>query len=623
VGRELQGTRLRVLIVSASVGAGDLGSARELARRLRAAGHEPTIVDYLEAPPLRIGRALSTSYEAQLRHAPWVYELLFNMWYWAPILLAPVSRVLSLFTRRAVARWVRQTGADVVVSSYSVATQALGDMRRRAASRWPWARRSGLKVPVVSCVTDFGYHPFWAHRSVDLNLTTNATAAARMARRTGRAAITCAPLVGPDFARSADRRPTERRRLRLGGEDVAVLVSSGSWGVGDVKETMELVARSPGLVPVVACGRNTGLRQELEHLARTQGYRAITLGWTDDMAGLMAACDVLVENAGGLTCFEAMRAGLPLVSFRPIPGHGKKSASAMAAAGVSCLAKAGDELVEHIHRVGRPGSARRAMLDAAARLWNADAAELVARVGSLGPPPLPRLRPMARLARAAYALSTAAALVWGGLTTGVGAAAAAGAGVAHPPGGDPGIVYVGARLSPAEIADPAVQASLARLHASAVIDLATAELAPVSVQELTARDVGVESGGASYDQLQASRPTAPWALAQSDSTSVHALSVLSGQPVSALVPDRTLSAFDLVDAGSDNFKVVVPTWTLPAAPRGPYPRDELEAPQLKGGDVYVVDGFQLTPVQLVVLLGLLGSQEAAQHLAGGPLSWLR
>jgi hypothetical protein len=36
-----------------------------------------------------------------------------------------------------------------------------------------------------------------------------------------------------------------------------------------------------------------------------------------------------------------------------------------------------------------------------------------------------------------------------------------------------------------------------------------------------------------------------------------------------------------------------------------------------------VDGFQLTPVQLVVLLGLLGSQEAAQHLAGGPLSWLR
>jgi hypothetical protein len=98
---------------------------------------------------------------------------------------------------------------------------------------------------------------------------------------------------------------------------------------------------------------------------------------------------------------------------------------------------------------------------------------------------------------------------------------------------------------------------------------------------------------------------------------------LSGQPVAALVPDRTLSAFDLVDAGSDNFKVVVPGWTLPAAPRGPYPRDELEVPQLKGGDVYVVEGFQVTPAQLVVLLGLLGSQEAAQHLAGGPLSWLR
>jgi hypothetical protein len=295
----------------------------------------------------------------------------------------------------------------------------------------------------------------------------------------------------------------------------------------------------------------------------------------------------------------------------------------MAAAGVSCLARAGDELVEQLRRLGRPGSARRAALDAAARLFNADAAEVVARVGSFGPPPLPRLRPVARWARAAYAASTAAALVWGGLTTGVGVAAAAGAGVAHAPAGDPGIVYVGARLSPAEIADPAVQASLARLHASAVVDLATAELVPLFVQELTAKDVGVESGGASYDQGQAGTPTAPWALAQSDSASVHALSVLSGQPVAALVPDRTLSAFDLVDAGSGNFKVVVPGFTLPAAPRGPYPRDQLEVPRLKGGDVYVVDGFQMTPAQLVVLLGLLESQEAAQHLAGGPLSWLR
>lgn len=623
MGRQLQSRGLRVLIVTASVGAGDLGSARELARRLRASGHEAEVVDILEAARFRLGQFLAKSYEAELRHAPWVYELLFSMWYWMPFLLAPVARVLSFFTRKAIARWAREMSADVVVSTFSVAAQILGDMRRRAKSRWPWTRRNGLTMPVVSCVTDFGYHPFWAHRSIDLNLAANPRAAARLAQRTGRGAIACAPLVGPEFAGAAERRPVERERLGLQPNEVAVLVSSGSWGVGDVKETVESVAETPGLVPVVACGRNSELLDELEELARTRHHRALTLGWTDDMAGLMGACDVLVENAGGLTCFEAMRAGLPLVSFRPIPGHGRKSASAMAAVGVSHFAKANDDLIEQLRSVGHPGPARRAVLDAASELFRLDAAEVVAKVASTGLPALPRPRPVARLARAAYAAATAAALVWGGMTTGVGVAAAAGVGVAHPLARNRAMVYVGARLSPAELEDPSVQAALAHLRASAVVDLATAEQVRGAVEELTAMDVGVESGGASYDPTEANAPTAPWALAQSDSESVHALSILTGQPVDALVPDRTLSAFDLVDAGSDNFKVVVPGGVLPAAPKGPYPRDRLQVPRLQGGEVYVVDGFQMNAPQLVVLLGSLAGQESAQHLTGAPLSWLR
>ena len=56
------------------------------------------------------------------------------------------------------------------------------------------------------------------------------------------------------------------------------------------------------------------------------------------MPALMAACDALVENAGGLTSLEAMRAGLPVVSFQPIAGHGRENTARMAEAGVSRLA---------------------------------------------------------------------------------------------------------------------------------------------------------------------------------------------------------------------------------------------------------------------------------------------
>jgi UDP-N-acetylglucosamine:LPS N-acetylglucosamine transferase len=55
------------------------------------------------------------------------------------------------------------------------------------------------------------------------------------------------------------------------------------------------------------------------------------------MAGLMAAADVLIENAGGLTSKEALRVGLPVVTFRPITGHGRHDASALAALGLTDL----------------------------------------------------------------------------------------------------------------------------------------------------------------------------------------------------------------------------------------------------------------------------------------------
>ena len=59
----------------------------------------------------------------------------------------------------------------------------------------------------------------------------------------------------------------------------------------------------------------------------------MALGWRDDVPDLMAAADVLVHNAGGLSCTEALVAGLPVVTYRPIPGHGRANAAVLARPG--------------------------------------------------------------------------------------------------------------------------------------------------------------------------------------------------------------------------------------------------------------------------------------------------
>jgi processive 1,2-diacylglycerol beta-glucosyltransferase len=604
---------LRVLIVSATVGAGDAGNARELARRLGNLGHEVEIKDFLDATPLGMGKVLTRGYEAELRHAPWAYELAFRVWFWFPFLLGPLSRLLSFGTRRGILRWVRQVRADVVVSTYPVATQVLGDMRCRAKTRarLSLGKRAALRVPAVNVITDFGFHPFWAHRGIDLNLAVHPSTVEAVARRTGQTSVTCSPLVGPEFEASRARRDIQRARLGLHKSELAILISSGSWGVGEVRETFELVATRPGLVPVVACGHNEDLRRQLEDIAKAKGYRVVVLGWSDDMAGVMAACDVLVENAGGLTSLEAMSAGVPLVSFRPIPGHGRNSAAAMSAAGVSRWAGTSDELLENLVLLGRPGSARYRQLSAVAELFSEDAATAVSELAASGEPPQPRLRPVARLARAASATALA------------GVAAAAGAGVAHPPPGAGNVIYLGVRLSPQELASREVQMALLGLHSSAVVDANSAHADRRAVRALAAKGLDVESGGLGIAAADPNGPRAPWALALSDTRSAQQLSAICGRTVGVLVPDRSISIFDLVDTSSAHLMMVIPNATLPIAPGGPFPRQVLAVPQLQAGQIYVVEGLKVTPVHLLDLLSNVRAQLSIDGLVSAPFSRLQ
>ncbi len=45
--------------------------------------------------------------------------------------------------------------------------------------------------------------------------------------------------------------------------------------------------------------------------------------------------DVVVQNAGGFTSQQAIAAGVPLLSYRCLPGHGETNAAALEQAGLA------------------------------------------------------------------------------------------------------------------------------------------------------------------------------------------------------------------------------------------------------------------------------------------------
>jgi processive 1,2-diacylglycerol beta-glucosyltransferase len=351
---------VKVLVISASMGAGHEGAARELARRVQARGGEAIVVDFLDAFPAPLARAWRAFYLFQLRTMPESYESTYQLFYRHPRLWGPFVRFERALSGDSTLRWVERHRPDVVVSTYSFATLVVGRLREEGR----------ITVPTVNFLTDFAVHPRAVHPAIDLNLAIHPVAAENARRQVGGRVLAPGPAVDPAFGPSALSpaiRAATRAGLGVGEDQPLVLIVAGSWGIGDIPGTVEPLVADGRFAVVTVCGHDERLRRRLEE----RGWGRV-LGWTDRMPELIAAADVVVENAGGLTSLEAFASGVPIVSYRPIPGHGRDNIASMRRAGATTVPEGPDELVAAVSRLARPGPERCAQLAVAAAMFSAD-----------------------------------------------------------------------------------------------------------------------------------------------------------------------------------------------------------------------------------------------------------
>jgi UDP-N-acetylglucosamine:LPS N-acetylglucosamine transferase len=320
----------RIVIVSARVGAGHDGAARELARRLQVRGCEVDRYDFLDMLPARLGQLMCDGYHRQLQFAPRSWD-----WLLAALDRKPLARLARRVSMLASPRLLAalQPHTDLVVSTYPAAGHALAGLKRHGL----------LTAPFVVYLTDPSTHRLCVTPHADLHVAPNGTAA-EQARRLGARQVVVAPqAVAPDFRPPSGKAEKTRAREAFGlpiGAPLA-LVLAGSWGVGQVEQTTRDVAASGLARPVVVCGRNESLRRRLTRVGVGDVY-----GWVDDMPRLMRACDVVVQNAGGLTSSEALASGRPVITYRCLPGHGRANARVLDAAGLVRWVREADELAD-------------------------------------------------------------------------------------------------------------------------------------------------------------------------------------------------------------------------------------------------------------------------------------
>jgi processive 1,2-diacylglycerol beta-glucosyltransferase len=217
--------------------------------------------------------------------------------------------------------------------------------------------RAGNRVPHhTTVVTDFVAHSQWIAPHVDRYCVAADEVRHEYIARgipEERVVVTGVP-VRPEFAEPAGAAAA-RAALGLSSQMAVVLAMAGSQGgLGRLPDVVHaLRARRRPLQAIVVAGHDARLRKALARL--TDGTTIRTLGYVDDVRRLMAAADLLVSKAGGMTLAEAMAAETPLLLYGSLPGQERRNERFAARTGIALVARKRAELTPLLeHALGDP-----------------------------------------------------------------------------------------------------------------------------------------------------------------------------------------------------------------------------------------------------------------------------
>lgn len=170
-------------------------------------------------------------------------------------------------------------------------------------------------------LTDFADFPphFWMEGDLDGVIVATERAeeqAASLGLLNGRVHRTSGMVLHPKFypRPSAAGREDLRRELGLSPEDRGVLVLFGGKGSPEIEPlSAALLHASPRARVIAVCGDNPRLCARVTRVAEASGGRLTALGFSDRVADLMAACDLLVTKPGPGSLAEAFHLQIPVI----------------------------------------------------------------------------------------------------------------------------------------------------------------------------------------------------------------------------------------------------------------------------------------------------------------------
>jgi len=308
-----------VLLFTIDAGGGHRAAARALAAaaeetgapfRFRVESFQQTLLP-LDVLKRATGVSLEDAYNLILRRR-------------ANALMVPLLRLMHAGIRvrrralvRTLAGWLRgQPRPAAVVSVFPNFNGVMRDAIREALPG----------VPLVVVLTDLADFPprFWIEPGLD-RVVVGTDEAREQAAAIGippeRVSRVSGMVLHPRFYRAGgpEARGRARAELALGDGDFAVTLLFGGKGSPEVAPLAQgLLEAEPSFRVIAICGENPALFEQLAPLEARAGGRLLRLGFTERVAEILAASDLLVTKPGPGSLSEAFHRHVPVVVTRNV-----------------------------------------------------------------------------------------------------------------------------------------------------------------------------------------------------------------------------------------------------------------------------------------------------------------
>jgi processive 1,2-diacylglycerol beta-glucosyltransferase len=321
------------LILSCSGGAGHIRAAEALHKTAQLTGLpiRTEHYDVLDFTSKLFKRFYSGSYIQMVNRAPELWGYLYQQSERKPYERKGLIKQFDNLNYRRYLQRLTELHPDAIICTHFLPYISVSSE----------LRKNNIIAPIFAATTDFDVHQLWIDDIIERYFVFHEESAWQLQSKhvpADKIKITGIPVM-PEF-RIKEKSKAVRKRVGLNSNYFTLLVLSGGFGIGKVKEIVVQVASTLNSFPrrkfnlLIVCGKNESVRTELQEMTFPKNVDPKIFGFVANIHELMDASDILISKAGGLTSSEAMAKSLPMLIIDPIPGQESRNTDIMIEHGV-------------------------------------------------------------------------------------------------------------------------------------------------------------------------------------------------------------------------------------------------------------------------------------------------